>query len=132
MFADGIFVMADNNNQFYEGGPGEFSDETIRRFLLGGLSASEQPLFEQRLFTDDGLDARVRLAEFDLADDYAFERLNASERSLFEEKFLLTSDRRQNLEVSRVLRDRFATIDATAARLEKNSVASSFKDLFGL
>ena len=123
--------MADNKDQIHDGVPGEFSDETIRRFLLGGLSASEQPLFEQRLFTEDGLDARVRLAEFDLADDYALERLSAPERNLFEERFLLTSDRRQKLQVSKVLRDRFSPINATAKRSEKKTVADSLKDLFG-
>ena len=123
--------MVDNNDQVHGGGPGESSDETIRRFLLGGLSASEQPLFEQRLFTDDGLDARVRLAECDLADDYAFERLSAPERNLFEERFLLTSDRRQKLQVSKVLRDRFSSINATAKQSDKKTVADSLKDLFG-
>ena len=72
--------MIDNNVTSNDGGSRPFSDETIRRFLLGGLSASERPLFEQRLITDDDLDARVRLAELELADDYAFERLSAPER----------------------------------------------------
>jgi hypothetical protein len=95
-------MVEDGNNAI------EFSDDAIRRFLLGRLSASEQPAFEQRLFSEDSLDARVRLAELDLADDYAYGRLNHTERELFEEKFLVTKDRRRKAEVSRTLRERFA------------------------
>ena len=119
------------NTHFSDGdGTREFSDETIRRFLLGRLGASEQPLFEQRLFTDDGLEARVRLAEFDLADDYAFERLSAGDQQSFEQKFLLTPDRQQKLQVSRVLRDRFSA--GTAAGRERSTVAERLKYLFRL
>lgn len=124
--------MTDNNAQFHDDGSREFSDETIRRFLLGGLSASEQPLFEQRLITDDGLDARVRLVEFDLADDYAFGRLSAADQKRFDKRFLLTPNRQQKLKVSRALRDRFSSVTATAARSEGNTVAERLRYLVGL
>jgi hypothetical protein len=88
--------------------PVEFPDEMIRRFLLGGLSSSEQPGFEAQLFSDDGLDGRVRRVEFELADDYAYGRLNQAERDLFEKKFMVSADRRRKIEVSSVLRERFA------------------------
>ena len=122
--------MADNNDQFQRGGGGELSDDTIHRFLLGGLSASEQPLFEQLLFTDEGLEARVRLAELDLADDYAFERLGAADQRSFEERFLLTSNRVQKLKVSRALRDRFSS--QTAAGSEASTAVERLRYLFGL
>ena len=118
-------MVEDRNNS------SEFSDETIRRFLLGELSESEQPLFEQRLFTDAGLDARVRLAEIDLADDYAFERLSVADRILFEERFLVTSKRRRELNVSIGLRDRFSRARATAARSEKSTVGKRWRYLPG-
>lgn len=88
--------------------PVEFPDEMIRRFLLGGLSSSEQQAFEEQLFSDDGLDGRVRRVEFELADDYAYGRLNQAERDLFERKFLVSADRRRKIAVSSVLRERFA------------------------
>ena len=122
--------MTDNNVKFNDGGYRPFSDETIRRFLLGGLSASEQPLFEQRLITDDGLDARVRLAEFELADDYAFERLSTPDRRLFEQTFLLASNRQHQLRVSKALRDRFSFTAATSS--EDHTVTPRWRDLFGL
>jgi hypothetical protein len=134
MFADGSFLMTDNNEQFNDGGSREFSDETIRRFLLGRLSASERPLFERHFITHDGLDARVRLAEFDLADDYAFERLSTTDRKLFEQRFLLASNRQHQLRVSKALRDRFSSTTATAfaGRPERNAAIERLRHLLGL
>ena len=120
--------MADKNEQFDKDNSSEFSDEAVRRFLLGELSAAEQPLFEQRLFTDAGLDARVRLAELDLADDYAYGRLNSAERELLEEKFLVSADRQCKVEVSRVLRDRFASV---AVAEGKATFVEGLRSLFG-
>src|SRR6266496_4318147 len=122
--------MADNHDHLHENGLQEFSEETVRRFLLGRLSASERRLFEQRFITDDGLDARVRLAEFDLADDYAFERLSAPDRRLFEQRFLLTSNRQHQLMVSEALRARFSS--TTMKSSEGHTVTQRLRDLFGL
>lgn len=122
--------MTDNNVKFNDGGSRSFSDETIRRFLLGRLSASERPLFEQRLITRDDLDARVRLAELDLADDYAFERLSTPDRRLFEQKFLLASNRQHQLRVSKTLRDRFSFTAAPSSK--DHMVTQRLRELFGL
>jgi hypothetical protein len=121
--------MAINTHQVDGNGTQEFSDETIRRFLLGGLSASEQPSFEQRLITDDDLDTRVGLAEIDLADDYAFKRLNTLDRELFEQKFLLTAGRQRQVQVSKALRDRFST---AATWSEEQTLTQRLRGLFGL
>ncbi len=117
-------MVEDRNNS------SEFSDETIRRFLLGELSESEQPLLEQQLFTVAGLGARVRLAEIDLADDYAFERLSIADRILFEERFLVTSKRRRELSVSIALRHRFSRARAMAAQSKKSTVNERWRYLF--
>jgi hypothetical protein len=109
--------------------PVEFSDEMIRRFLLGGLSSAEQPVFEQSLFSDDDLDARVRRAELVIADDYAYDRLNQTERDLFEKKFLVSAERRRKAEVSRVLRERFATVSVTNS---KAGVVEGFRAWFAV
>jgi hypothetical protein len=123
--------MATNNGHFEQNNSSGFSDETIRRFLLGELSESEQPLFEQQLFADSGLGARVRLAEIDLADDYAFERLNASDRAQFEERYLVTVKRQRALNVSTALRDRFSSNQATGAGSQESTVADRWRHLFG-
>jgi hypothetical protein len=117
---------SDNNSQ-------DFPDDAIRRFLFGRLSPTEQSTFEERLFTDDGLEARVHLAEFDLADDYALERLNAADREAFEEKFLLSAERKRTLNVSTALRDRFVATSAVASSAgAKDSIGARLQHLFGL
>lgn len=101
----------------------EFSDDAIRRFLFGRLSAAERTTLEERLFTDDGLEARVRLAEFDLADEYALGRLSAADREAFEEKFLLSAERKRQLGVSIALRDRFAFVTTTGPERANASIS---------
>src|SRR5438128_541354 len=113
----------------------EFTDAAIRRFLFGRLSAAEQTTFEEYLFTDESLEARVRLAEFDLADDYALERLSAADRKAFEKKFLLSAERTRQLKVSTALRDRFAstaTLAAPAPKVATASISERLRLLFGL
>ena len=95
-----VFMDNEHNSQ-------EFSDDSIRHFLLGRLQASEQTIFEEQLFINGDLEARLRLAEFELADDYAFKRLTESETKAFRERYLLTTDRNQKLNVSQAIRDRF-------------------------
>lgn len=112
----------------------EFSEAIIRRFLLGSLSGSEQPLFEERLMSDVSLDAHVRLIELDLADDYACGRLTTADRQSFEQRFLVTTDRQIKLRVSELLHDRFSFSGATesAARPETYWGAKRFWHRFGL
>src|SRR2546426_9238041 len=108
------FLMADNSEELDKRDWPEFSDDAIRRFLFGGLSAAEELTFEERLFADERLETRVRLAECELADDYAFGRLNSAERELFEQRFLVSAARQQQLNVSKALHDRFATVSTVA------------------
>src|SRR5438105_112577 len=86
-----------------------YSDEMIRSFLLGELGGGEQSQFEECLFTDDDLAARVRLAELELCDDYVSSRISDRVRQIFRERFLITGDRKQALLVSSALGDRFKT-----------------------
>ena len=109
----------------------EFSDDAIRRFLFGRLSAAERTTLEERLFTDDALEMRVRLAEFDLADEYALERLSAADREAFAAKFLLSAERKRKLTVSTALRDRFGSVTTIAPKLGQASVSERFRLLFG-
>src|SRR5438128_11619634 len=98
--------MADNTEQFDKENSPVFPEEAIRRFLFGGLDAAEQLRFEEALFVDERLETRVRLTECELADDYAFGRLSAAESELFEQRFLVSTARQQQINVSKALRDR--------------------------
>jgi len=109
----------------------EFTDDAVRRFLFGRLGFAEQTAFEERLFTDDSLEERVRLAEFDLADDYALERLSAADRKAFEKKFLLSAERKRQLTISRALGDRFASASAVGHKARPGAISGRFRLLFG-
>jgi len=78
----------------------DFSDGTIRRFLLAQLSRAEQSAFEAALLTKSHIEQRARLLEIELIDDYAADRLGANERAAFQHKFLVTAARQKKLEVS--------------------------------
>lgn len=91
-----------------------FSDETIRRFLLGSLNSTDQSSFEHSLFVDGHLEERVRLAELELSDDYAANRLSHADRELFQQRFLVTTNRQRTLAVSRALQHNFAVADSIA------------------
>lgn len=93
-----------------------FSDDSIRRFLLGQLPGNEQTVFEEQLFTNSELEARVQLAEFELSDDYACQRLTENETESFHEKYLLTVDRNRKLDVSRAIGDRFMSASAAESK----------------
>jgi hypothetical protein len=124
--------MAENSKRSDRSSAAEFSDDVIRRFLLGRLLAAERPVFEEQFLIDDVLTPRVRLTECELADDYAFGRLNSAERELFEKKFLVSADRKQKLRVSSALRDRFRTTSVLApgAPQARTDVFEKLKGLF--
>jgi hypothetical protein len=119
-------MMKDSSEQFHRENSSEFPDDAIRRFLLGQLSVAERLPFEEKIFTDDGLETRIHLAEYELADDYAFGRLSVAERKLFEQKFLLSIDRKRKLRVSEALRDRSTPFEA------KTTIAERVSGLIGL
>ena len=76
-------------------------EETIRRFLLGELSAAEQEEIEIRLLADAELQTSVEIAEFDLIDDYVRGDLTEGEVGDFRRHFLNSSERRSRLETAR-------------------------------
>ena len=87
-------------------GAGEASsEERLRLYLLGALNEDERLKLDESLLVDDELAERVALAESVLTDDYAVGRLNPAERELFESKFLVTDERKQNLRLTAALRD---------------------------
>lgn len=92
----------------------KFSDDIIRRFLLGRLTASEQSVFEQQLFTNSELESRVRTAEIMLADNYAGGRLSRADHERARDRFLVGTDRERLYSVSQALHQRFAPVQTRA------------------
>lgn len=70
----------------------------IRQYLLGQLAEQQQLAIEQRLLTEDGLFEELEAIEDELFDDYVADELTRDDRKQFEQYFLSTPARRQELE----------------------------------
>ncbi|MFY9619484.1 MAG: hypothetical protein WAQ99_06700 [Pyrinomonadaceae bacterium] len=103
----------------------DFSDGTIRRFLLAQLSRGEQSAFERALSMNPQLEQRARLTEIALIDDYVLNRLKANDREIFQKEFLVTTARRRQLEVSNALRQTFA-VEQVSQPARSSSAQSIF------
>jgi len=83
--------------------------ETIRQYLLGRLddqSDLEMRLSEQMLF-DDELSEMVDSIEDEIIEDYLDGAVSASDRATIEEYFLRPAERREKLQLARLLRSHF-------------------------
>ena len=78
--------------------------KTFRNYLLGDLPDAERAALEDAFLRDRQIFEQIEDAENDLVDDYAGERLSASERRLFETYYLATPEKRAKVETARVLR----------------------------
>lgn len=114
--------MLDSKDHSTEAASRDFSDQDIRKFLFAQLRTARRTKFESALFADPQLEPRVRLAELELADDYAFNRLTTKQRRRVREIFLVSSGRRNALEISMALRQQAA--DASAS-LTPSALAKS-------
>ncbi len=106
-----------------------FTDDQVRLYLLCQLNEAARVKFEACLLADDDLAQRARLAELELSDDYAADRLSMVEREFFEKKFLVTEGRRADLSVSRALHEP-AAANAAAIRDEAGSWLQNLLALF--
>src|SRR5688572_11308000 len=77
----------------------------LRSYLLGELNEQQKEAVEERLMMDDDSFKESLLVEDDLIDDYVQGELSADERKRFEATILLTPRGRQQVELTRRLRE---------------------------
>ena len=94
--------MAEDEAQLQSDG---VPDETLRLYLLGRLNEDERLRLDERLLLENKLAERIVLLESELTDDYAAGRLDAAEQEAFVKKFLVTGDRRRQLNFTSALQD---------------------------
>lgn len=124
-------LTTDNQKPAGEGEP--ISDEKLRLYLLGTLNGDDRLKVDERLLADDELAERLALVESVLTDHYAAGKLDPAERELFESKFLVTDDRKQNLRLSAALSDYADTQASTVIPLpERSSWSEKLAGLFAL
>jgi hypothetical protein len=75
----------------------------LRQYLLGNVSEDTRRQVEILLLTENSVLEEVQLLEDELIDDYVSGDLPDQDRSLFEQNFLLTSERQQKLRASATL-----------------------------
>jgi anti-sigma-K factor RskA len=100
--------------------------EEVSQYLLGHLSEEGQRRIEERLLTDDGFLEEISLAEEDLIDDYLNGNLSKDDRLSFEQHFLRTPERRQNLRFAMTL-SRYTTNSSEQAESESATESQSAK-----
>lgn len=87
----------------------------VRQYLLGELSPDSQQNLEERLLTDSEFYEELLIAEDELVDQYLAGALTAPERERFEQHFLVTPARRQQLTFAAALRQYVAAAEGAAA-----------------
>lgn len=78
--------------------------DTIRLYLLGKLAGEDAEEFEQRLFTEEELVEELLAVEEELIDDFLTGDLSTDDAVMFEQNFLVTTERRQKLRVGKAVR----------------------------
>jgi hypothetical protein len=97
-------------------------NELVRRYLLGDLHENQQDEIEERLLTDEELQAQLLEVQDDLIDDYVSGGLSESDGNLFKRNFLLTPERLHRLRLSRALLDYAEVYDANSQITPKGLV----------
>lgn len=114
----------------------EHENEKIRRYFLGTLSEAEAEEIELRVITDAEFEAIVISAEDDLIEDRLDGSLSPDEMRLFNENYLVTSERQKNVEAIELLRryaktKRQTVADAGSVDNKVDSAFDRIRDLFG-
>jgi hypothetical protein len=78
-------------------------EDTIVSYLLGELPEDARAAFEDRAFMDEQLSREVRAVEHDLIDEYVRGGLTETRRAHFEQLFLASAKRRQDVAFARAL-----------------------------
>ncbi len=84
----------------------QIHEEKLRRYLLGQCSADESAEIERAAFRDNSVSDALSVIEDELTEDYVCDQLNDLDRSCFELKFLMSSERREKLRLSALLLNR--------------------------
>lgn len=82
------------------------TNNDLRRYLLGDADEDHGAEVEREYFADEEAFDRLVEAEHDLVDAYVEGSLSAADRTRFEQHFLSTTARREQLDFARALRQR--------------------------
>ena len=108
------------------------SEETLRQYLLGGLSPEEREAIERQYLADRALLDEMLAVEDDLFDEYVSGELGRNDREEFERRLLATPKQREKLQRARYLQQamRARQLPITRADKKQTSIIDSLLDMF--
>ncbi len=77
----------------------------LKNYFLGLMSAKDAETLELRIISVDGIESELLEAENDLIEEYLDGKLANAELKAFNEKFLITEDRRERIQFVRLMRN---------------------------
>ena len=112
----------------------QITKENIVNYLLGELTDDARDKIEDRLFMDEDFADVLDETENDLIDDYVRGALESSQKTSFEQFFLISERRREKVKLARILAKEVfdAKPVAVVAELEKVSFWESLSAFFRL
>jgi hypothetical protein len=94
------------------------NETKLRRFLLGEMPENERVEFEEQFLLDEELFENIRVAEDELIESYLRGTLEASEKTNFEKHYLSNPKRRERVEFTRQMLEKFAAAKKTERVVE--------------
>src|ERR1700730_6454116 len=111
----------------------EHNQARLTRYLLGRLSEPEQVAIETDYFADKEKFEEAWAAENDLVDAYLRGKLTASDRELFEKRFLSSPGGRERLKAASILLKSISSVEPArgrASRAKSSTAVSRLRALF--
>ncbi|NJM52945.1 MAG: hypothetical protein HC846_05840 [Blastocatellia bacterium] len=76
----------------------------LRKYLLGLLDATQTEEIEKNLVSEEEYFQEIQIVEAEIIQDFVDEKLNREEKTAFEENFIITGERREQINFARALR----------------------------
>lgn len=101
----------------------------LRKYLLGILDAAQTEEIEKNLVSDEKYFQEIQIVEAEIIQDFVDKKLNQEEKKAFEENFIITKERREQINFARALRK--LVDEKPKPQIEKNpSFFDSLKSFF--
>jgi hypothetical protein len=98
-------------------------EELARRYLLGGLSETEQTTLEEQILSDDEVFENLEIAEGELIDRYVRDELSAEEQRRVRQMIINSPRLTERVEIAKILTTRATAPAPHAVKFEKKNPA---------
>ncbi|MEK7724025.1 MAG: CHAT domain-containing protein [Acidobacteriota bacterium] len=99
----------------------------LKKYLLGLLNEAQKNEIEKHLVSDEKCFQELQIVETEIIQDFVDERLTPQEKKAFDENFIITAERREQINFARALRK---LVDEQPKTQPKPSFFDSLKSFF--